>query len=131
MRATLTVLLALSFLCTGCRKEPGEGGRAEIRGVIYERRYNSSTDLPIGAAYPLADARVYIIYGDHDYADDDTRSGPAGEFHFPWLRKGSYRVYAISECSGFTGCTEGVYREVEINGRKDVAKADTIFVRNY
>ncbi len=125
------VLLALPFLSTGCNKEPGEGGRAEIQGIVYERRYNDATNLPIGAAYPLADYRVAIVYGDGDYADDDTRTGPDGKFHFPWLRKGDYRIYVISECNTYVNCTEGIYVDVEISGRKDVVEMDTIQVRNY
>lgn len=131
MRAILAALLALPILTTSCNKEPGEGGRAEIQGFIYERRYNPSTNLPIGAAYPLTDARIFIIYGDHDYADDDTRSGPNGEYHFPWLRKGDYTVYAISECNDYENCTIGVYDTLEISGRKDIVMADTLMVKNY
>lgn len=131
MRAMYTALLALPLLVLGCKKEPGEGGRAEIHGIVYERMYNDATNQPYGPKYPLADARVFIIYGDGDFADDDTRTGPDGKFRFPWLRKGDYKVYAISECFGFQGCTEGVYRAAEISGRKDVVNTDTIFVRNY
>ncbi|MBK8498068.1 MAG: hypothetical protein IPL52_04445 [Flavobacteriales bacterium] len=131
MKAMLAALLALPILITSCNKEPGEGGRAEIRGVVYEQRYNSSTGLPIGSAYPLADYRVAIIYGNGDYADDDTRTGPTGEYRFPWLRKGDYRLYVISECNDYQNCTEGVYASVSINDRKDVVQADTLLVRNY
>lgn len=126
----LAIPLTLSLI-TACNKEPGEGGRAEIQGIVYERRYNESTNLPIGAAYPLADYRVAIIYGDGDYADDDTRTGPDGKFHFPWLRKGDYQVYVLSECNTYVNCTEGIYVDVEISGKKDIVSTDTILVRNY
>lgn len=131
MRSLLAGLAGLSLLITGCNKEPGEGGRAEIRGVVYEQRFNSSTNLPIGAAYPIAEQRVYIIYGDGDYADDDTRTEPDGGFRFPWLRKGDYRVYVLSECNDYANCTEGIYVDASISGRKDVVQLDTILIRNY
>ncbi len=131
MKVMLAALLALPILTTGCNKEPGEGGRAEIQGIVYEQRYSQSTGLPTGSAYPLSDHRVAIIYGDGDYADNDTRTGPNGEYRFPWLRKGDYRLYVISECNDYENCTEGLYASVSINDRKDVVKADTIFVRNY
>lgn len=124
-------LPALSVLLSACNKEPGEGGRAEIRGVVYEQRYNSSTNLPVGAAYPISEQRVYIIYGDGDYADNDTRTEPNGAFRFPWLRKGDYRVYVVSECNAYQNCTEGIYVDASISGRKDVVKLDTILIRNY
>jgi hypothetical protein len=116
---------------TSCKKEPGEGGRAEIRGIVYEQQYNSSTNLPIGDAYPIAEQRGDIIYGDGEYFDDDTRTGPNGEFRFPWLRKGDYRVYVISECDDCPGGTEGIYLDATVNGRKDVVNLGTITVRNY
>ena len=131
MRAMLAALLALPILTTGCNKEPGEGGRAEIQGIVYEQRYNNTTGLPVGSAYPLSDFRVAIIYGSGDYANNDTRTGPDGKFHFPWLRKGDYRLYAISECNDYANCTEGIYVDVSINDRKDIVGTDTIFVRNY
>ncbi len=117
------------LLATGCSKEPGEGGRAEIRGVVQEQRYNSSS--PTGNPYPVAEQRVYIIYGDGVYADDDTRTGPNGEFRFSWLRKGDYRIYVISECNSCPSGTEGIYRNVEVTGRKDVVNVGTITIRNY
>lgn len=129
-RKLISGLLCVVLLIA-CRKEPGEGGRAEIRGLVYEQQYNSSTNLPIGEAYPIAEQRVYIIYGDGEYFDDDTRTGPSGEFRFPWLRKGDYRIYVISECDDCPGGTEGIYQDATVNGRKDVVNLGTITVRNY
>lgn len=131
MRAMLAALFALPILITSCNKEPGEGGRAEIQGVVYEQEYNFNTGLPIGDPYALTDYRVAIIYGDGEYADDDTRTGPGGTFRFAWLRKGDYKLYVISECNEYDNCTEGVYASVSINDRKDVVQADTLFVRKY
>jgi hypothetical protein len=134
MRAMLAALWALPILITACNKEPGEGGRAEIQGVVYEQLYNDATGAPIGDAYPLADYRVNIIYGaDGEYPDDDVRTNPQGHFRFPWLRKGDYRIYVISECIDIEDpdCVQAIYAEVEISGRKDVQEVDTFFVRNY
>ena len=129
MRITLIVGAIGLLLLSSCRKEPGEGGRAEIRGLLYEQRYVNGQ--PSGDAYPLADTRVYIIYGDGAYHDDDTRTGPNGEFRFAWLRKGDYRLYAISECQGCPGGSEGVYLSASVNGRKDVVNVGRLTVRNY
>ena len=129
-----TIHLGLSVLALGlisCNKEPGEGGKAEIRGTIQEQRYSLLSGNPQGDPYPLAEHRVYIIYGDDDFASDDTRTGPNGEFHFPWLRKGSYRIYTISECDDYDNCTEGIFRTVEIGERKEVVTVEEITVRNY
>ena len=102
-----------------------------VSACTAEQRYNTATGLPIGSPYPLSYQRVAIIYGDGDYADNDTRTSPDGKFHFPWLRKGDYRLYVISECNDYANCTEGLYVDVSIGGRKDIVGTDTIFVRNY
>jgi hypothetical protein len=123
------VLLVLVLSLVSCKKEPGEGGKAEIRGFISEQAYDANDD-PSGDPYPAVDVRVYIIYGDGQFHDDDTRTGPNGEYRFPWLREGSYRIYAISECDNET-CREGIYRTVEIEGRKEIVSAPTIIIKNY
>lgn len=128
MRITL-VLLPLMILL-GCKKDPGEGGKAEIRGRLMEQRYNSNGQ-PTGSPYPLADERVYIIYGDSQFHDDDVRSGPDGQFRFTWLRKGQYTLYAISECPTCPGGTKGVYRAVRIGKNNELVNAGDILVENH
>jgi len=130
MNTSLGVALAAAILLAACSKDPGPGGRAELRGTLYEQRYNSSGN-PTGASYPLVDQRVYIIYGDGTYADDDTRTGPNGEFRFPWLRKGTYKLYAISECLPQPTCYTAEYRTVSINDRKSLVDIGRITVANY
>ncbi|MCU0319247.1 MAG: DUF4198 domain-containing protein [Flavobacteriales bacterium] len=127
MRAAL-LLSAVLFL-TACSKEPGDGGRAEIRGVVLMQNVSLSGN-PLDDPFPAVDERVFIIYGDGQYHDDDTRTGPNGEFRFPWLRKGPYRVYAISECDN-DGCREGVFRSAEIDGRRDIVNVPTITILRY
>jgi hypothetical protein len=125
----VTLLLIPSLLLFSCSKEPGDGGRAEIRGAVLFQNVTSSGS-PDGDPYPAVDERVYIIYGDGQYHDDDTRTGPYGEFRFPWLRKGTYRVYAISECDN-DGCREGIYRTAEIEGKREILSVPTITILNY
>jgi hypothetical protein len=125
----LIALLVLGFSFTACKKEAGEGGKGEIRGFVSEQAYNVNGN-PSGDPYPAVDIRVYIIYGDGQFHDDDTRTGPNGEYRFPWLREGSYRVYAISECDD-EACREGIYRTVDIAGRKEIVNAPTITIKNY
>lgn len=128
MRSALAIPF-LSLLFVACSKDPGDGGRAEVRGVVLRQDVSLSGN-PQGEPYPAVEERVYIIYGDGQYFDDDTRTGPNGEFRFPWLRKGSYRIYAISECDN-DNCREGIYRTVEIEGRREIVTTPTITVLNY
>ena len=129
MKGFLVIALG-ALLFSACKKEEGDGGKAEIRGTVLEQRYNLSGN-PAGDPYPLADHRVSIIYGDGQYYDDDTRTGPNGEYRFPWLRRGSYRVYAISECDDYENCTEAIYETAVIDGRKDIVSLPDITVRNF
>ena len=132
MRAILLALAAPVILfLSGCSKEPGEGGRAEIHGRVVEQRYSNNTQQPVGDPYPLADHRVFIIYGDGDFHDDDIQTGPDGTFKFRWLRKGEYTVYTLSECGDYNGCTFAVYGAASIDGRKDVVDVGTLNVENW
>jgi len=136
MRAILPCLALCGLLMSACKKEPGEGGKSELRGHVYEQALNENTCQPIGEPYPLLDARVFIMYGDHDFPDDDTRTGPGGLFVFSWLRKGDYRVYAVSECrddceTGCSGEQRIVLLNASVDGKSGVTSVDTIHVKNY
>lgn len=129
MRHFVFLISALLLLTTACKKEPGEGGRAEIRGLVLRQDVNA-VGIPIGDPYPYQDTRVYIVYGDHEYHDDDVRTGPDGKFVFRWLRKGAYTVYTFGECN-CPGKTVAVNRNVTIDGKKDVVTVPTIIVNNF
>ena len=113
-----------------CNKEPGIGGKAEIRGRLMEQETSDSGN-PIGDPYPIIGENVYIIYGDGSdgaYPDDNVDSGPNGEFRFPWLRKGSYRIYAVSDCEDCDGGSTTVSATVEISDRKEVVEMGDLTV---
>lgn len=129
MDRSIALLGAVLLLSSACNKEPGEGGRAEIRGNVYEQRY-FGTGNPDGDPQPLPDHRVYIIYGDGDFYDDDLRTGPNGLFVFRWLRKGDYRIYVVSECQG-SGCTKILSRDVTISDKKEVVNVGSFTVENW
>ncbi len=130
MRKLTAILACLALLLgTACQKEPGEGGKAEIRGVVLRQDVNAAGN-PIGDPYPYQETRVYIAYGNHDFHDDDIRTGPDGQYVFRWLRKGDYTVFTYGECN-CPGKSEVVSRRVHISGKKDVVHVETITVLNY
>jgi hypothetical protein len=131
MRGTLLSIAALVLLLPSCKKEPGIGGRGEIRGFVFEQRYNANTQQPVGQPYPKAEQRVYIIYGNGKFHDDDVRTGPDGSFRFPWLNKGDYQIYTISECGQFNGCTFAVSATATIGSRKEVVELGTLNIQNW
>ncbi len=88
--------LAALFILSSCKKEPGEGGLATIKGKLYAYEYNNYGEV-IDSGY-LAGERVFISYGNDATAEDDVRSGYDGSFEFNWLQKGEYAIWSISRC---------------------------------
>lgn len=129
MRRPLLLLTVLAALAISCKKEPGIGGKAEIRGVVMRQDVNA-LGIPVGNPYPYQDTRVFIVYGDHDFYDDDVRTGPDGLFVFRWLRKGDYTVYTFGECN-CPGKSVSITRSVQVSGNKDVVTAPTIIADNF
>lgn len=94
-------------------------------------KYSRTTGQPTGVEYWAQDARVFIVYGDNEFHDDDTRTGPDGLFKFSWLRKGRYTVYTYSECNTCPGGTFAVYRTVEITDKKGNVDAGTLVIEDW
>jgi len=58
--------------------------------------YNNAGQLQ--GQYYAQEERVYIIYGDADFYGNDTRTSYDGTYEFDYLRKGSYTIFAYSNC---------------------------------
>ena len=134
MRSLLPLFVCLGLLLSACKKEPGEGGKAEIRGYVFRQEINSGTGQNIGDPYPFPEARVYIVYGDHDFYDNDVRTGPDGLFVFSWLRKGDYKVYTFGKCDqNDPDCPSGqvaLSRIVEVSSTEEVVTVPTMTAEN-
>src|SRR5690554_3292808 len=113
MSRIIYLLLIISFAFFGCEKEPGDGGQASITGRLYVYKYNGNC-TELRDDYYGVDERVYIIAGDEPSHFDDVRTGPDGTFWFPYLRKGKYKIYAISKNCDIPGQDEAVFLNVEI-----------------
>lgn len=50
----------------------------------------------LSAKGPMADERVYLIYGDEDFYSEDVRTDENGKFQFKGLTRGDYRVFALT-----------------------------------
>ncbi len=132
MRALLPVLACLCVLFAACKKEPGVGGQAEIRGYVLRQNVNG-LGAPIGDAYPYPETRVYIVYGDHDFYDNDVRTGPDGLYVFHWLRTGNYKVFTYGECLG-ADCPSGqvqLLSSVTIKDKSEVVTVPTMIAKNF
>ena len=127
MRALFTIIIAILFI--QCEKEPGEGGQASIQGKIFVQEYNAGCTV-LSSEYYVVDEEVYIIAGDDPSYFERVRTGPDGTYWFPYLRKGKYTVYAISDDCNNPGQDTTVQMEVEIDSRKqELVLPDMVIIK--
>jgi hypothetical protein len=125
IQSLTVVLLAITFF--GCKKGPGEGGTSSIKGKIYVMNYNGSGQLT--GQYYGQEERVYIIYGDADFYGNDTRTSYDGTYEFDFLRKGSYTVFAYSDCDTCASGSEPVKITTEITENHSTVTLPDLVVR--
>lgn len=109
------------LMFNSCAKEEGPGGKATITGKLKVLNYNSTFTTLLDEYYAPG-KNVYIMYGDHTFADDNVDTGPDGTFTFEFLREGKYTIYAVSKDKNdptFTG-TISMQTTVEITDKKQV-----------
>lgn len=95
-QVVISVLLVATLFLVSCKKGPGEGGRASIKGKVLTTNYNSSFTVPQDSGY-LGGQKVYIIYGDEIAVGDNQDTNNEGAFEFNYLRKGSYKIYVYTK----------------------------------
>jgi hypothetical protein len=95
IRARIVLPLLICSTLISCKKEPGPGGLASIKGKVYAYDFTNGKDL-ISEGY-LGDVRVYIGTEDDSTSFDDVRTSFDGSFEFPMLRKGSYKIWVFAE----------------------------------
>ena len=123
----ILLVLSASFLYS-CKKGPGEGGRASIKGKIYTVNYNAALTIPQDSGY-LGGQNVYIIYGDEVGVGDSQDSNNEGAFEFKYLRKGHYKVYVFTKTQT-NHIDTAVVQEVEITDRKQVVELPDFRVKS-
>jgi len=120
---TITILVA-------CKKEPGKGGRATIKGKVttidYDATYTIAKDT-----FPAQGENVYLLYGDDNSVENNTKTSFDGTFEFAYLRTGKYKVFVVSKdtAAKISNKTIEVIKEVIITEKKEVKTLDdfTIF----
>ncbi len=131
MKASHWMAASVLLLSASCKKEPGVGGKAEIRGHVFETLWDDNTNQPAGPGYFVGDHKVYIVYGDNDYFDDDVDTDPSGLFVYSWLRKGKYTLFTYSECPTCPGEVEVFSKTVEVGENKEVVDVGTFEVEKW
>lgn len=100
-----------------CNKEPGEGGAGKISGKLFGYDVNNAgivTDSGYAGGY-----RVYISYGTEGIANNDVRTSYNGQYEFAGLKKGTYTVFAYSQCDTCLFNQSSVKQTVTLSSNKD------------
>ena len=123
----LLLLFCLIVASSGCKKNPGEGGKAIIAGTVYYDRYDL---LGNSKGKVLAiDERVHIIYGDDDFYGDNLRTHLDGTYQFQYLRKGSYTIFAYEDCDTCTTGLGPVQIATELNKNNQVLSGQDLMLK--
>jgi len=129
----LCLIFLFASVFYGCKKDPGAGGLASIKGKVF-RQVRLVLTNPATAQYTsvAADQDVYIIYGDEVSPGDRAWTNFEGEYEFLNLREGKYTVYLYSrDTTGQVGVDPErmvVKREVEITDRKEIIEVEDLTV---
>jgi hypothetical protein len=129
MKNLLLACMVLLFF-TACKKDEGEGGKAEINGKLVGRYFCDNTGELLETSAAIGQ-RVYITYGESTVFDDDVRTSGTGEFSFKFLQPGDYTITALSECVGCPSGTEVVKKSVTIGKKDRDVTAGTLTVDDY
>lgn len=127
IRILLLWQIALIFSFSACKKAPGEGGLASIKGKVFARDYTSGGTF-IGQGY-IGDERVFLCYGEDTYASDDTRTSYTGEYVFEHLQPGKYSVYVFTRCDTCSFGQNYVLKKVEITKKKEVVTLEDFEIK--
>ena len=127
----IVFFIAALFVASSCKKDPGPGGKANIKGKVYVKNYDASFGILMSQYYEQGE-NVYITYGDETEVGDNVKTSYDGSFVFPFMRKGKYKIWAISKDSSSTDptATKAVIQEIEIKERKgDVTIPDLVILK--
>jgi hypothetical protein len=121
-------ILILCQVLVACRKGPGTGGNAVIRGRVYEYDYNSDFSS-IKDEYFIGNQEVFIVYGDNIVYDDKFKTHYDGTFEFRYLLPGQYTIYTYTkDRTGDSPVPVIVQKKVHICNRWDNIDIDTLII---
>lgn len=127
----LLLLLIITSLFSACKKNEGFGGTSIIKGTVIQQNFNELGELV--DSYEAPDERVYIIFGEDEIYGDDVNTHYNGKYAFTGLRKGSYRLFAYSECRLDSCSAPNVPAiiEIEIKENNQTVNAQDIIINNF
>lgn len=127
--ATISCLFLVLLFVQSCSTTEGEGGRATLKGKVLVQLFDKNTLTYIDSYY-ARDERVYIVYGDNEIYDNDTRTNYDGQFQFTYLYPGKYTIFTYSECV-CNEIIEPIFAEIEITDTKGTTEVPEIVINRY
>lgn len=122
------IVIIISFLTIlSCNKKEGEGGTASLYGKVLVTEKDEFSGQEIKQYYAL-EKRVYIIYGDDNTFNDNTRTDFEGKFTFSYLKKGNYEIYTISDCDTCAGGEKAVFIYAKISNRSQDLNVGNLYI---
>lgn len=92
---------------------------------------NATGGATLSPEAPIADERVYIIYGEEDFYSESVRTDENGRFQFNGLTRGDYRVFALSvDTLSATGQMTRSELSASITEKKQVVDAGQLSIIN-
>jgi hypothetical protein len=128
----LTVCIMAAASLSSCKKEEGKGGNSSIIGHVSMREYFDASFTFLQSEHAAFGRKVYIIYGDNTGVGDNTDTGPDGNYEFRFLRKGTYKLFVLSEDSAHATpayVPDTIFTQVvEIKDKKETVQATPFLI---
>jgi hypothetical protein len=110
------IFLTLSFFA--CKKQPGLGGLATIKGKIFATDVTASGSVRDSGF--LGNQTVFISAAGDTYSFDNVKTSYDGSFEFKFLQKGDYDIWTFSNCDTCTWKQKKVLiPNINISGRTE------------
>lgn len=120
------IMLLFTQALMSCELTPGGGGTSTITGKVYLKEVNSSGIVT--AEYYVAEENVYILYDEDSIYDESTKTSFNGEYQFPFLRRGTYKIFAYTDVNTISGVQAPVSVTVEITDNHQTVEAPDIII---
>jgi hypothetical protein len=115
-------ILTLAFKSRQAVPDPDNGTTNFAMDVVNQ----GSPDQLVSTILNMAEKRVYLCYGDSQYASEDIRTNQNGEFMFTGLQPGKYKVYVMSDNPTVSNMQNEVASVVQITEDESIIDAGTL-----
>jgi hypothetical protein len=128
-------LTCLVLLFNSCKKTPGQGGNAQIKGKVWTEDWDDPFFTYISHEYPSANQTVYLYFGNDASPGTSVKTNDNGEFEFKYLRKGDYKIVVWSKAKQNSSNlndpkTIAVEAKVTLAKRRDVKDVGTLTIKD-